>query len=35
MIEQHDEGGERRFFSEASILELTDMNFLIEVIDEA
>jgi putative transposase len=37
LIEQHDEreAGERRYFSEASMLELTTMNNFIEVIDEA
>jgi putative transposase len=37
LIEQHDEweAGERRYFSEASMLELTTMNNPIEVIDEA
>ena len=36
-IEQHDEweAGERRYFSEASMLELTTMNNPVEVIDEA
>ena len=37
LIEQHDEweAGERRYFSEASMLELTTMNNPVEVIDEA
>jgi putative transposase len=37
LIEQHDEweAGERRYFSEASMLELTTMNNLAEVNDEA
>ncbi|MCU1527274.1 MAG: hypothetical protein JWP75_1037 [Frondihabitans sp.] len=37
LIEQHDEweAGERRYFSEASMLELAAMNNPIEVIDEA
>ena len=37
LIEQHDEweAGERRYFSEASMLELTTMNHPIEAIDEA
>jgi len=37
LIEQHDEweAGERRYFSEASMLELTTMNKATEVIDEA
>jgi len=37
LIEQHDEweAGERRYFSESSMLELTTMNNPVEVIDEA
>jgi putative transposase len=37
LIEQHDEweAGERRYFSEASMLELTTMNNPIEIFDEA
>ena len=37
LIEQHDEweAGERRYFSEASMLELTTMNKPIEVLNEA
>jgi hypothetical protein len=37
LIEQHDEweAGERRYFSEASMLELATMNTTVEVIDEA
>ena len=37
LTEQHDEreAGERRYFSEASMLELASMNKLIEVVDEA
>ena len=37
LIEQHDEweAGERRYFSEASMLELAVMNNPVEVIDEA
>jgi len=37
LIEQHDEweAGERRYFSEASMLELTTMNNPVEVLDEA
>ena len=37
LIEQHDEweAGERRYFSEASMLELATMNNPVEVIDEA
>ncbi|TFC16890.1 hypothetical protein E3O46_17265 [Cryobacterium glucosi] len=37
LIEQHDEweAGERRYFSEASMLELATMNNPIKVIDEA
>jgi putative transposase len=37
LIEQHDEweAGERRYFSEASMLELTTMNNPVEVVDEA
>ena len=37
LIEQHDEweAGKRRYFSEASMLELTTMNNPVEVIDEA
>jgi putative transposase len=37
LIEQHDEweAGERRYFSEASMLELTMMNDPIDMIDEA
>ena len=37
LVEQHDEweAGERRYFSEASMLELVTMNNPIEVIDEA
>ena len=37
LIEQHDEleAGERRYFSEASMLELATMNNPIEVLDEA
>ena len=37
LIEQHDEweAGERRYFSEASMLELTTMNNPVEVIHEA
>jgi putative transposase len=36
LIEQHDEweAGERRYFSEASMLELTTMNTTIETIEE-
>jgi putative transposase len=37
LVEQHDEweAGERRYFSEASMLELTTMNNPVEVVDEA
>ena len=37
LIEQHDEweAGERRYFSESSMLELAVMNNPVEVIDEA
>lgn len=37
LIEQHDEweAGERRYFSEASMLKLATMNNPVEVIDEA
>ena len=37
LIEQHDEweAGKRRYFSEASMLELTTMNNPVGIIDEA
>lgn len=37
LIEQHDEweAGERRYFSEASMLELTGMGNPVDVVDEA
>ncbi len=37
LVEQHDEweAGERRYFSEASMLELVTMNNPVEVVEEA